>query len=377
MQPGHDLPSTVPEGGYGWSPSHPNQGGGSGAGTPQQPPIEEPPVDEPPTEEPPTEEPPTEEPPTEEPPTEEPPTEEPPTEEPPTEEPPTEEPPTVEPPTEEPPTEEPPAGYTYRLHLINPHIAYTRAEIHLFLETNNPNPHSLHTRNRNSSGSFVGGITGEVRNFIDVEFTGNDSFNRNIRSVPGGFLIRVGFQEGQVGLHEIIIQEIDPDVSLMLQPESRRIVVASVQIYVKCHVEARNNLVDSVIANATNDSMTMLEKVTAINTYIHNNFRYFSNTRGYESPGRIIHTLANAGPMQHRRESDSHNSPALMVEAVRRLGISNENANWGVPGLHYSIVKVTINGVNHTFSPTQPPEGNSINPDNIQMFVFPNTGIPR
>lgn len=239
--------------------------------------------------------------------------------------------------------------YSYSLHILTPLRQYTRNNIILFVKTDNPDPESI---------SIGGGQVGLW--FLDIEFTGNGVI---LRSVPGGYVISATVQ--QVGPQQISLRERIPGL-----PDREWPIMATVAFTARCSEEAFDNMIDEIIANATNSNMTTYQKLRAVESYILTNFRYPLNTYGYESPWRVIQTIPTNLPVWHGRTLDSWSAPDLLCVIAIRLGVPAEDAQWAVPGQHYSTARVIIDGVHHFFNPTPFMDTNNIDPATIPMFDF-------
>lgn len=220
------------------------------------------------------------------------------------------------------------AQYSYSLSVLNQHDIYSGGSVILALRTNNPDIDTIYT---DYGTSDVTSIVGPLYN--DVKYYDNSIRTNSWQAVQSqtGYIKTISYDTA--GTYTIKVTERIGD---------RQVVVADLTITIKDRTAAENAWYDSVIASETNDSMTNQEKMSALCSYVKNNFKYDANDGTY-----LVYLTTNVGPWWEVKQIDCWDATAIMCEFASRLGLESE---WTYAGyLSHYYATVTIDGVQYNY----------------------------
>lgn len=211
------------------------------------------------------------------------------------------------------------AQYSYSLSILNQHDIYSGGSVILALKTDNPNVDTIYT---DYGTSDVTTIVAPLYN--DVKYYDNSVRTNGWQAVQSqtGYIRTISYDTP--GTYTIKVTERIGD---------RQVVVASLAVTVKDRTAAENAWYESVLASQTNSSMTNQEKMSALCSYVLQNFKYDANDGTY-----LVFLTTSVGPWWEVKEIDCWDATSIMCEFADRLGLESEWTYAGYLNHYYATV---------------------------------------
>lgn len=231
-----------------------------------------------------------------------------------------------------------PAKYSYECFILGniysgyfyPHDVYGCGNTIVYIKTNNPDPSTISLRYKNvifNSMSNAPFLISSTTKFDDVEYLEFDSNEySDLRAVEGGYIgitnynvdIPVGNQIVQV--REYYNTNLDIEYS-----DPVYTVAKEFNVTVHDYDAEFNEWMDNVIAQTTDDTMNVHEKMNAICTYLKSQFRYLPSTSDDNGNIKILSLASEMGPSFKAYVWESYISPATLVKFGEKIGYKLTN----------------------------------------------------
>ena len=213
--------------------------------------------------------------------------------------------------------------YSYDIKFVNEPYG-NGGDVVLYIETNHPADYSWSVAILDENGNNIEpnhySVPGNISEFINL---GRYEDLKNISYDTAGKFFAVINTFGNStysGNSTIAIYEDDPD------PYKTHHLVATKDFYLKDYNKEKNEWMQSVIDEVTNDTMTNKDKMVAICGYILGNFDYTKNNLLEDGSRPYLYFFTDEGlPYWIDRHINSYSSPAILVEFGKKLGYPLEN----------------------------------------------------
>lgn len=207
------------------------------------------------------------------------------------------------------------AVYDYDVKVLNPTSMYNRHGVVLYIKTKNPDQHSIELLCDDKMSYECVFVTSDGRaeyTYLDMKYkTANDKFD-DIRAVEGGYIVTVNFEKP--GKKLIQIKESSMEGYAM---------ASSFELDIQDYDKAYDAWLDQVIAENTDDTMNVHEKMTAICKYLLSVFRYDAMVEYDDGDDGLIKAVTIAEwhtPCFHSYSWNSDESPAALLKIAEKIG---------------------------------------------------------
>lgn len=148
-------------------------------------------------------------------------------------------------------------------------------------------------------------VGGSERIYQDINYLDPTDNDELLQKVEGGYVTYVKFNKA--GTHSMELREIQ---------ENGYVTVKKFRWTVKDYMTGINDWIKKLIAEQTNSSMTSMQKITAISSYLRGNFKY-----NHLYQGKLVELASDPEePFFISHRWDSLESPAIMKMIAQEIG---------------------------------------------------------
>lgn len=240
-------------------------------------------------------------------------------------------------------------AYSYKLYLLNLYPIYGLNHAIVYIKTNNPDAMSIILERENIA-------VYTSNDFKDIDYTGDTVAGSDgyLRPVKGGYVITFGSgQETAQNMKLGISEKLGEDHAISSG--------VSLNIKTKDWNKGYDDWIDSLISKHTNSSMTFWEKMTAVENYLFNNFKYPSIEDDH-----YLSLVAETGSIWDTKILDSATSPSALYEVAKKLGCTDAKS---LGGYSHATLAVTWKGETRNF--TACPFPKKFDPSKVTKIKLP------
>ena len=243
----------------------------------------------------------------------------------------------TEPDTTKPDPTEPDSLYSYELTILNKTELYDGIDVLLYIKTDNPDPSQISIKANTR-------YTLEPE-YDDIHYTSDKKVTGIPYAVAGGYVYAIAYEEPMEDT--IIVREITKRASNGYPLKYK--IVASLPVTIHDYDLGKYQWAQGVIEEVVTPNMTNIEALTAIQTYLEENFKYLANDEDH-----IFRLAADVGPVWISKRVDCISAASLVYYfASTFYGLTDGKLTYAGYLNHYFLT-LTVDGQEYYFEPYIP-----------------------